>query len=174
DLEGVAALALVRLPRALLEATGHDDAAALGEGVADVLAELAPRLDVEEGGLLLPLLGLAVLPAAVHRDGEGAHALPRGGEAQLRVAGDVPADRDRVDVACHDGLLTGVRRSSLLAEEPAAGRLVVGQADELVADDLVREAQRPLEALEVTAVGGELPDDVVPLGLVVDLVGEAP
>src|SRR3546814_16661167 len=49
---------------------------------------------------------------------------------------------------------------------------MVGQAHKLVADDLVRKAQRPLQTFEVSAVGGDLPDDVDALCLVVDLVGE--
>src|SRR5687768_9563306 len=71
-------------------------------------------------------------------------------------------------------LLSGLfGRCCRLAEQAAASGLPVGQADELVADDLIRETERPLERLEALAFVGELPHDVVALGLVVDLVGEA-
>ena len=50
---------------------------------------------------------------------------------------------------------------------------MVGQADELVADDLVREPEPPLEVVEAGAVAHELEDDVGAVVLVVDLVGEA-
>jgi hypothetical protein len=63
-------------PRALLEATGHHDTGALGDRLADVLGHLPPGDHVEEGDLLLPLLGLAVLPAAVDRQAELAVAAP--------------------------------------------------------------------------------------------------
>src|SRR3546814_5797651 len=123
--------------------------------------------------LLLPLLGLAVLPAAVHGQPEGGDGLPGGREAQLRVAGDVAYDGD--GVVSHVGLLPGRGgRLGLLAKQAAAGGLMVGQAHKLVADDLVRKAQRPLQTFEVSAVGGDLPDDVDALCLVVALVGEPP
>ena len=71
-------------------------------------------------------------------------------------------------------LLPGRSRFGLaVAEQAATGGLAVGQADELVADDLVREAQGPVEVVEVAGLGDDLEDDVVALVLVVDLVGEA-
>ena len=79
DLDLRALVALVGLPRALLEAAGDDDAGALRDGLAHVLAELGPAGDVEERDLLLPLLGLAVLPAAVDGQAEGGDAPARTG-----------------------------------------------------------------------------------------------
>src|SRR5262249_926559 len=64
DLDHAALLAVLGLPAALLEAAGDDDARALAQRLGDVLGHLAPADDVEEAGLLLPLLRLAVLPAA--------------------------------------------------------------------------------------------------------------
>ena len=55
----------------------------------DVLAQVAPGDDVEEGDLLLPLAGLAVLPAAVDGEAEAGHRPAGVGEAELGVAGDV-------------------------------------------------------------------------------------
>ena len=104
-----------------------------------------------------------------------ATAWPRGREAQLGVAGDVADDGD--GVVCHGDLVLlpgrGGRLRPASPSEAAAGGLVVGQADELVADDLVREAQDALEGVEVGAVGHDLEDHVEALVLVVDLVGEA-
>src|SRR4029079_9251613 len=85
-------LTVGRLPRALLEATGDDDAGALGEALADVLAELAPGGHVEEGDLLLPLVRLAVLPPSVHGDAEAADRLARRGVSELGLSGQVPDD----------------------------------------------------------------------------------
>src|SRR5690606_837822 len=94
DLDDRASLAVGRLPRALLEAAAHDDAGALLERLADVLRQVAPAGDVEEGGALLPLLALPVLPPAVHGHAEGGDRGTRGREAQLGIAGEVPDDRD--------------------------------------------------------------------------------
>ena len=66
------------------------------EALADVLGHLAPADDVEERRRLLPLLGLAVLPAAVDRQPEGGGRLAGRGESQLGVAGDVADERDAV------------------------------------------------------------------------------
>src|SRR6185503_14072089 len=70
DLHHAALLAVLRLPAALLEAAAHDHARALAQRLRDVLGHLAPAHDVEEAGLLLPLLRLAVLPPAAHGDAE--------------------------------------------------------------------------------------------------------
>ena len=51
----------------------------LHERVAHVLAQLGPAGDVEEADLLLPLLGLAVLPAAVDGQPEGGDRLAADG-----------------------------------------------------------------------------------------------
>src|SRR5262245_32848221 len=57
---------------------------------------------------------------------------------------------------------------------PAAAGLGVGKADQLVADDFVREPERPLHLVEGRALGfDQRVDRVVALGLVLDLVGEA-
>src|SRR5690606_8638547 len=83
---------------------------------------------------------------------------------------DVADDGD--GAVCHGvpSGLPGLGRG--LPEQAAAGGLVVGQADELVADDVVREPELVLETREVRATD-ELDDEVVALGLLVDLVGEA-
>ena len=139
DLDDRAALAVVGLPRALLEAAGHDDPRPLLQRLGHVLGEVTPAGDVEEGGALLPLLGVAVLPPAV--DGHpkvvtGAPAgVKRSSGSRVRLPTMVTLD----DMAY--GLLVG----SLL-EEAAPGGLTVGQAHDLVADGLVRESQRPLES----------------------------
>ena len=71
DLDDRAALAVLRLPRALLEAPGHHDPGPLLQRLAHVLGQVTPARDVEEGGALLPLLAVAVLPPAVDRHPEG-------------------------------------------------------------------------------------------------------
>ena len=62
---------------------------------ADVLAQLAPGGDVDEGGLLLPLAVLLV--AAVDGEAEGGDGLAALREAQLGVAREVA---DQGDVCC--------------------------------------------------------------------------
>src|SRR5439155_4286790 len=99
DLDDRALLAVVGLPRPLLEPAGHDDAAALRQRLAGVLAHRAPCDDVEERRRLLPLARLAVLPPPVDGEADGRLRLPAGREPQLRIAGDVPDDRDRISVA---------------------------------------------------------------------------
>ena len=54
----------------------------------------------------------------------------------------------------------------------AASRLGVGKTDELVADDVVREAERALELVEGATRGQDLGNDVVAVLLLVDRVGE--
>src|SRR4051812_26329354 len=63
--------------------------------------------------------------------------------------------------------------AGLLLDHAAASGLVVGQADELVADDLVREAQVALQLVERAGRRHDVEEDVVALFLLVDLVGEA-
>src|SRR5690349_23030446 len=86
DLDDVALVAFLRLPRALLEPAGHHDPRALAERLAHVLRELAPAHDVEEARRLLPLAGPPVLPAPVHRDTEA-------GEPALAGPGDRKSTR---------------------------------------------------------------------------------
>jgi len=64
--------------------------------------------------------------------------------------------------------------AGLLPGHAAASGFVVGQADELVADDLVREAQVALQLVERAGRRHDVEEDVVALFLLVDLVGEAP
>jgi hypothetical protein len=51
---------------------------------------------------------------------------------------------------------------------------MVGQAEELVADDLVREAQVALQLVQRACWRNDVEEDVVALFLLLDLVGEAP
>ena len=95
------------------------------------------------------------------------HAPAGVGEAELGLAGEVADDGD--GVVCHGDGPPGLPgrsggRGRLLAEEAAAGGLVVGQADELVADEVVREPELVLEIGQALAAE-ELDDDVVALGL---------
>src|ERR1700688_3036763 len=66
DLHLRALVAVLGLPRPLLEAAGHDDARAAGETLRRVLGHLTPAHDVEERRGLFPFLGLAILPPPVH------------------------------------------------------------------------------------------------------------
>src|SRR5262245_60232742 len=59
-------------------------------------------------------------------------------------------------------------------DHAAARGFVVGQAEELVADDLVREAQVALQLAERARRRHDVEEDVEALFLLVDLVGEAP
>src|SRR5690606_15889714 len=87
----------------LVEPAGDDDPRALHERVVDVLGHLAPGDDVEEAGLLLPLLGLAVLPASADRHPEVGLRLAAAGVAELGVAGEVAGDGDGVAVGHWSG-----------------------------------------------------------------------
>src|SRR5205085_8465766 len=100
DLDDRSLLALVGLPRALLEATGDEEAGALLDGLTHVLAHVAPAHDVEERRGLFPLLGLAVLPAPIDSDPEIGLGLAACGESQFGVAGHVAHDGDVV-AGCH-------------------------------------------------------------------------
>src|SRR5262245_42517896 len=60
-----------------------------------------------------------------------------------------------------------------LAEQAASGGLPVGQTDQLVADDVVREAELALEIIECAGLSLDLEHHVGTLVFVVDLVGEA-
>src|SRR5690606_34919158 len=96
DLDLRALVAVLGLPGALLEAAGDDDAVTLGDGLRHVVGEVAPADDVEEGGLLLPLVVLHVAPVHGHAQlGEGGTARE---VAQLGISGDVPDDGDGVSV----------------------------------------------------------------------------
>src|SRR4249919_3724497 len=64
--------------------------------------------------------------------------------------------------------------SAGLLDHAAARRFVVGQAEELVADDLVREAQVALQLVQRARWRNDVEEDVVALFLLLDLVGEAP
>ena len=56
---------------------------------------------------------------------------------------------------------SGGCRQAAVTAEAAASRLGIGQADELVADDVVRETERALEFVECATRCQELEDDVV-------------
>src|SRR5262245_6345982 len=58
-------------------------------------------------------------------------------------------------------------------DHAAPGGFAVGQADQLVANDIVREAQVALELVQRAAIGEHVEEDVVALFLAVDRVGEA-
>src|SRR6476660_1921088 len=59
------------------------------------------------------------------------------------------------------------------SQETAAVRLGIGEPDDLVADDLVREAQVAVDTVERSRLGLDLEHHVRTFVLVVDLVGEA-
>jgi len=65
-----------------------------------------------------------------------------------------------------------VLRSGSSARHAAALGLGVGQTDELVADDVVRETKRALELVERSTRSDALDDEVVTRLLLVDRVGE--
>ncbi|CCH80415.1 membrane hypothetical protein [Nostocoides japonicum T1-X7] len=85
------------------EPAGHDDAGAAPEGLGNVLGRLAPDRAAHEQRLaVLPLVALAVERPRRRGHGEVRDGCARGGEAQLRVAGQV-ADEGDDGVACHVG-----------------------------------------------------------------------
>jgi hypothetical protein len=100
--------------RILLEAADYDDPTTFRQRLGDVLGELAPADHVEVRGVLVPFLGLAVLPAPVDRQAEAGRRLPRREEPELRVAGQVPDDSD---------LAVGHGSGPLLACADRTGRL---------------------------------------------------
>src|SRR4029450_10048376 len=94
-----ALLALGGFPGAGAEAADHDAAGALLEGLGRVLGLLAPDVDPEERGLpVLP--GVALTDPGGDGQPEVGHRRPIGGEAQLRVVGQVP-DEHHLVVVCH-------------------------------------------------------------------------
>src|SRR6476619_7428962 len=101
DLEDRALLTLAGLVGPGLEPALHDDAHAAGQRLGRVLRRLPPHRAVEEQGLLvLPLVGLTVERARRRGHGEVRDRGTRGGEAELRVGGEVADDGDR-GFACH-------------------------------------------------------------------------
>src|SRR5690554_1771703 len=68
--------------------------------------------------------------------------------------------------------LAGRGRCGIPAEQAAAGRLVIGEPEDLVADGFVRETEEAIDLVEVGGLGDDLEHDVEALVLVVDLVGE--
>ena len=66
------------------------------ERLRGILCQLPPTGDIEEGDLLLPFVGLAVLPATIDGDTEVCGGLSRSRETQLRITGDVSDDGDGV------------------------------------------------------------------------------
>ena len=143
DLDDRAALAVLRLPRALLEATGDEHPGTLLERLADVLARSRQRGDVEEGGALLPLLVVAVLPAAADRHAEVGDGCAGGRETESGSRVRLPT------MVTFDDMTASYLAAC--STRPRTGGLAVGQAHDLVADGLVRESQRPLELVEVAA-----------------------
>src|SRR5205807_2828501 len=87
-----ALVALLGLPRALLEAARDDHPRALLEGFAGVLGHLPPADDVEERHRLAALVRLPVGPHPVDGEAETGRGLPARGEPHLRVAGDGPQE----------------------------------------------------------------------------------
>src|SRR5829696_1436766 len=95
DLDGRAALALRGLPGAALEPADDHTAGPLVEAPADVLGLVTPDAHPEVGRLaVLPPVG--VPDALVDREPEVGHGHPVGGEAQLRVVGQVAGEGDLV------------------------------------------------------------------------------
>jgi hypothetical protein len=58
-------------------------------------------------------------------------------------------------------------------DHAASCGLMVGQAEELVADDFVREPHVALQLVQGAGCGNDVEEDVVALFLLVDLIGEA-
>ena len=148
DLDLRALLAVLGLPRALLEAAGHDDAGALLRPTRPrsrpvCCQQVTSKKETASSHSLVWRFCQRRLTARP----KVAIGLPAGGEAQLGVAGDVADDGDGV-VRCHVEVSSPTRRSAGAGspEQAAAGGLLVGQADQLVADDLVREAERRARA----------------------------
>ena len=103
----------------------------------------------EERGGLLPLLGLAVLPPSVDGEAERGLGLTARREPQLGVAGDVADQRDAVSVGHRLTLRSSPDPVRVVPLFGGAGASPVGdpfgKTDHLVADDLVREMQGPVE-----------------------------
>src|SRR3954471_14133530 len=171
DLDHVALLAGLRFVVTLLEATGDDDARTLAQRRSSVLAERVPGGDVEERDLLLPLT--IDLVAAVDGQTKAGNTLAPGGEPQLGIAGEVAYDGD--GVFGHSRLLAVRRgRSGRWLRQTAASCLGIGKTDELVADDVVSDAERALELVESASRSEELIHDVVAVLLLLDRVGVLP
>src|SRR5579884_1337767 len=68
---------------------------------------------------------------------------------------------------------TGGRGSRVDSGRPGTAGDLVGEPDDLVADHLICEAQHPVDRSHHRGVGGRLDEDVVPLVVMLDLVGES-
>src|SRR3954453_15521092 len=102
DFDSLALGAILRLPFAPVEPSLDGNRTTLGEVVGAILALRAPHGDVEVVGLVDPLAALTVLAAAVDSHAKLANRGSAGRRAQLRVLGQIPGDRDYVDVrSCH-------------------------------------------------------------------------
>src|SRR5215218_3662713 len=136
DLGDGALLALGGLPGAGPEPADHDAAGALLEGLGHVLGLLAPDVDPEERGLpVLP--GVALTDPGGDGQPEVGHGRPVGGEAQLRVVGQV-ADEHHLVVVCHVRCTTsriprrlpGRARTSTTASTSSLSRSSAGDSGE--------------------------------------------
>src|SRR5579875_1782207 len=117
DIDRLTLLLILAHPLAPAQAAVDRHAPPLGQVLCAVLALRAPYGHVEVVGLVLPLAGLRVAPAAVARDAKAAHrrALAGGVRAQLRITGEVAGDDHPVDIArCH------LARSFRVARSPRA------------------------------------------------------
>src|SRR6185437_14881217 len=93
DLDLGPMLAVLRLPRALLESAGDDDAHPLGQAQRHVLGQVPPTDYVEERRRLLPFLGRPVLPAPVDSHPELGGRLTLSGIPDLRFPSQIADDR---------------------------------------------------------------------------------
>ncbi len=102
-LDDGALLALLGLVGARLQPARHDDPGPAVQTLGDVLRRLAPdRAAHEEGLPVLPLVALPIERAWRAGHGEVRDGRPRGGEAQLRVSGEV-ADHGEGGFTSHVG-----------------------------------------------------------------------
>jgi len=93
-------LAVLIVPGASAEAAFEVNLFALGQVLNQVI--VAPKDDPVPVRLILPFAGLAVLPAAVRRQGELRNRDARGSIPGLGVAAEVTNQNDFVDAtACH-------------------------------------------------------------------------
>src|SRR5690606_166461 len=115
-LDDGAVVAVAGLVGAHAQPARGDDAGAAGQGLGDVLAEVAPRAAAHEEALaVLPLLDLLVVDAGTGGDREARHGGAGLGEVELGVVGQVADDGDRG--------LPGHEQISSSADQRAVSRL---------------------------------------------------
>ena len=178
DLDGGALVAFTGGVLALLEATGDEHAHPLGERCCRVLAHLAPGHDVEVRGLFLPFTVLLV--ATADGETERCDATTAGREAQFGIAGEISHEGDCVVGHVWLLLFCPVTASVCSIEDGSRRRchaatsgLIIRKTEQLVAQDVVGDAETALDLVQGASGSHDVEHRVVTVVLLLDGVRQA-